>query len=635
MREKYQEYKRWKEAMTARRWFPFAEMALDLVLAVLTVFPLMWKLVRDVPFSYEVNDDAVIVQILNGSFTGTPDPHGIHVREPLTLLMTWLYEHVPDVTFLGVDFPDINWYVGTIVIIEVLALIAVLYRILEYFQCNRLLICLVFWLLCLILWSPCFAHMTFTTAAAFMSCMALLYFGFSEWDAIWRPWNAAITAAMCIAGWCLRASCLYMILPFLVAELIFKFHSHLFKSWRPWAFILIFAALGGWAWQVNERAYSSEGWQNFLEYNRQRAYLQDYGRFSEYSQDRAFYDSIGMSEQEVHAMIHYSYCMVDGYGPEVIGKVYEHQRAVSGEKYSDNVIRKVRMEPGAVRALLKHLDSYREKARAMVHEQGKVQSPLRRASTDVWPAALLFLALAVICFRKEHLPQFLLFLCEGAAFIVILVLEWEYLAMNGRFPLRVEEAMRLTTFCTGILMLGHFAFLTRESRLARVPWPAQLLVLVLALTIPAGGAAAWADQYMDELAQIQNERNAANTEKQEILEYCGRHEKNLYILNTGSFIKSSTPYDDFHQGNWMMSGSWSAYSPLYYEKLDDWKTKDLASDFLQRENVRVITRGKRDMAHIMGIDDSSRVTSQIVDQYRTRDGTLFCIYRVEQVSSAQ
>ena len=106
MREKYQEYKRWKEAMTARRWFPFAEMALDLVLAVLTVFPLMWKLVRDVPFSYEVNDDAVIVQILNGSFTGTPDPHGIHVREPLTLLMTWLYEHVPDVTFLGVDFPE-------------------------------------------------------------------------------------------------------------------------------------------------------------------------------------------------------------------------------------------------------------------------------------------------------------------------------------------------------------------------------------------------------------------------------------------------------------------------------------------------------------------------------------------------
>jgi len=46
---------------------------INMILAIGTVLPFMMKMCNKVAFTYEVNDDAAIVQILDGSYTGTPD----------------------------------------------------------------------------------------------------------------------------------------------------------------------------------------------------------------------------------------------------------------------------------------------------------------------------------------------------------------------------------------------------------------------------------------------------------------------------------------------------------------------------------------------------------------------------------
>ena len=78
-----------------------------------------------------------------------------------------------------------------------------------------------------------------------------------------------------------------------------------------------------------------------------------------------------------------------------------------------------------------------------------------------------------------------------------------------------------------------------------------------------------------------------------MLEYCGAHKDSWFILDTRSFTKMSRPEDDLHQGNWFMSGSWTAYSPLYTKKLAAAGTDSLGSEFLLRDNVFLITKGKK------------------------------------------
>ena len=65
---------------------------INMILAIGTVLPFMMKMCNKVAFTYEVNDDTAIVQILDGSYTGTPDGHAIFIKYPFVqvyFLKTW------------------------------------------------------------------------------------------------------------------------------------------------------------------------------------------------------------------------------------------------------------------------------------------------------------------------------------------------------------------------------------------------------------------------------------------------------------------------------------------------------------------------------------------------------------------
>jgi hypothetical protein len=79
-----------------------------------------------------------------------------------------------------------------------------------------------------------------------------------------------------------------------------------------------------------------------------------------------------------------------------------------------------------------------------------------------------------------------------------------------------------------------------------------------------------------------------------------------------------------------MSGSWAAYSPPYVQKLEAEDTKNLGMDFVQRDNVYIITQGKNGSANIrkmMGRSEEEPVYAVIEDRLTTADGTEFLIYK--------
>ena len=607
----YKKYKKKREDVVETWWYRLVNLCLNLLLSFLAIIPLMTRICQEVPFSYEVNDDATVAQILDGSYTGMPEAHAIFVRYPLSWIMQMMYRKNPTVTVGSWNISNVNWYVGVIVILEVVALIAVLFRLLNYFQYNRLLICFIFDLAFVIVWLPCFSDMTFSTAAAFFGCMSVLFFALAKEEEAWRPWNLALLGIFLVVSWCLRKQCLYMVLPFLALELILKYHIHFFKSVKPWVVFSFCGVLMAGVVFLNNQMYDSQDWKKYFMYNHERAYLQDYVGFPEYEEAKEFYQSAGISENGRNAMAKYTYCLVDDFKTDWVEQTY-------------NFVKKQELE----RSFAERMKSSEGKAQKYLWDKSGTNQILKGYSFYVWFVLVpLFPITVIFCWKKkiwEHIRNIILI--GGCGFF--LALEWIYLAMNGRFPQRVEEAIRLLMLCVGVMLVCKLLKQWEGRPFTHIPVLVQILLLVFlcrTAVIP---------QQIADVKGTQEYNLVYASEKSEVLAYCGENPDNYYIMDTQSFSKMSRPKDDLHQGNWFMSGSWAAYSPLYFEKLNVNGITSLGTDFLCRENVYLITKGKKNLSVILGLPDTKEVDAEIVDELMTDNNSFFEVYKIKGIKNA-
>ena len=216
--------------------------------------------------------------------------------------------------------------VTAIVLLEVFALTVVLFRILNYFRCNRILICFFYTLAFVYVWMPCFFHLTFSTVAAFLGCMSLLFTGFAKKEELWRPWNLLCLGILGISAYCMRKQCFYMVIPFLLIEIWYKYRMDFFRSVKPWFIFGVCGVLGAGILFLNTQMYGSMGWKNYFIYNHARAYMQDYTGMPDYEENEDFYQSIGVSENAQKVFKSYSYCLYDDFSTETIEKIYNYQK---------------------------------------------------------------------------------------------------------------------------------------------------------------------------------------------------------------------------------------------------------------------------------------------------------------------
>lgn len=605
----YTEYQQKKRQMREQKWYPWVNLCLNLVLAFVSVLFLMTKICRTIPFSYEVNDDATVAQILDGSYTGSPDAHGIFVRYPLSWIMQFLYQKNPSFSVGSWNLKGVNWYVGVIVVLEVFALIAVLFRLLNFFSCNRLMICVIYDIAFTILWLPCFSNLTFSTAAAFFGCMGILFFALESKEEAWRPWNLLIMSILMMTSWCLRKQCLYMVLPFLLLELLLKYALDFFKSVKPWVVFSFCSLFMAGVVFLNHQMYGAQEWKKYFLYNHERAYLQDYVGFPEYEEAEEFYYSLGITENGRDAMAKYTYCMVDAFDTDWVEQTYQYVK---------------KQEPQI--SLKEKLNDSKEQAQSYLWDENGTSRSLKEYSFYVWFVLVpLFFVTLVFCWKDKKWEYFRnIVLIAGSG--IFLSLEWRYLAMNGRFPQRVEEAIRLLMLCVGISLICKLLKLWEGRPYTHVPVVFQCMILFFLCesnVIPYQIAT---------VKGTQEYQLVYAAEKSEVLAYCGENQENYYVLDTLSFSKMSRPKDDLHQGNWFMSGSWAAYSPLYYEKLETNGISDLGSGFLCRDNVYVITKGKKNLSKMLGLSDSGEVDAEIVDELMTDNNSIFEIYKIKEIN---
>lgn len=654
----WDKYRQWQQDSGQTIWYKIYNSFLNLILSLAAVLPLLSVICRTVPFSYEVNDDAAIVQILDGSYTGTPDGHSIFVRYPLSWLIKTLYAVNPAIRLAGELRHDVNWYVAVIVTLEVFALAAVLFRILHYFTYNRILLCILFDIGFVMLWLPCFSNLTFSTAAAFMGCMGMLFFGFCRREEAWRPWNLLILGILLVSAWSLRRQCFLMVLPFLCLEFVFKYHIHFFRSVKPWFAVTFLVVVIGASSMWNHHMYGSREWQDYLQYNQDRAYLQDYAGFPQYEGNEAFYQAAGISENGRDAMAKYTYCLVDGFSTDWVEQTWRYVKAQ--EKEEPFARRMQNAVPKAGRYLLK-AESAEERLKEVpvylfsllfplavltaayllvkemlisvlpaIKKKVRIKKQEKKTLSDAVPENVEEIrsssddAVHRICLpdNLKGAVHYIWTLLSIILMGIVLWLEWIYLAMNGRFPQRVEETIRLLTLCVGVLAVSRLLSFWRRNRLTHIPVIVQ--IVVLALFVQSGFLTAQIEKVQGQ--QEYHLRYAS--EKSQILDYCGGHPESWFVLDTRSFTKTSRPSDDLHQNNWIMSGSWTAYSPLYTEKLAGMGTGSLGSEFLLRENVFLITKGKKNVSALLGLPEDREAEAVVADELMTDSNNFYVVYKI-------
>ncbi|MCD8019056.1 MAG: hypothetical protein LUF92_05550 [Clostridiales bacterium] len=606
-------------------------------MSCVAVIPLMLRVCQEIPFSYEVNDDAAIAQILDGSYTGSPDGHAIFIRYPLSFIMKFLYEKNPTVRIGGAEYSDLNWYIGVIVILEILALTAVLFRILNYFTYNRILLCILFDVGFMALWLPCFSKMTFSTAAAFMGCMGLLFFGLERKEEAWRPWNLLLLGIFLASSWCLRKPCFYMVLPFLLIELVLKYHIHFFRSVKPWVVFSFVGVLFAGLVFLNNQMYGSQGWQQYYIYNHERAYLQDYVGFPEYESNEDFYESLGINENASYAMANYTYCLVDAFETSWVEETYEYvkaQEAASENQISEEMTAETQTSGDGISenqsstgqsSLWKSIKKAVKKARKYLLKKNQTSTELKNASFYFCLLLIpVFLITVLFCWKKK-IAESIRNLLRIFSMLAVMAMEWVYLAMNGRFPQRVEETIRLLMFCVGLLLVCKLLWQWRDNPFTHIPVILQIIVLIVFLQAEPF------DATITEVVGTQEYNLQYGADKAQVLSYCGERQDSYYILDTTSFGKTSRPSDDMKQGNWILSGSWVAYSPLYEEKLEAIGTESLGSEFLLQDNVYIITKGKKNISKMLGLSGNQTVETEIVDEIMTDNNLIYEVYSVTEI----
>lgn len=173
--------------------------------------------------------------------------------------------------------------------------------------------------------------------------------------------------------------------------------------------------------------------------------------------------------------------------------------------------------------------------------------------------------------------------------------------------------------------LCHLLSFWKDTSFIRISVVIQCILLAVILHMGVNGS-----DRIQAIQGIQAGREAGSGQKAEIAAYCGKHKENYYILDTQSFGKPSGVKDDLHQGNWYMSGSWTAYSPLYEEKLAKDGISNLGTGFLLKKNVYIITKGKKNILNLLGQEDTEHLTYKAVDEIEASGNLFFAVYKVSR-----
>lgn len=554
----------------------------DLLLSILVPGLLLAIGLLTVRFSYEVNDDTAMISIMNGSFTGTPSGHAMFIMYPLSRFISLLYGLAPGLSWYQIVMFGIIW----------LASSSVLYRLLKRIPEHPVLACAIVAGSISVLWMVNIMRFTYSTCGAYVAAATMVCYGLQKKEEDLKPGYLVNILLLYVLSYFVRDYYCYVTTCFLAALWLVKYGKEMFSKTKGWLIPIAAVAVMGLSIVASELPYQEWDW--FWDYNTARSDLQDFIGFPNYWDNEEMISSLGYDNREYYAISHYDYCLLEEYDPNDLFALSEYAWDLQPE------VGLVRMFKNTIKQTLDYffVDNVKD-----LH--------MLQLASYILPILLLILSVwKSVREKKWHILGTLIILF-GIAGI------WFVIAWQGRYPSRIASSMRILTIGASLAGIAQLAVLKSETEpgsheAARETKPlSRLLSGALAGLFLLAGIWGLAD------ARNRLGAPAGEVEAAAYVTYAAEHPENIYLRDTRSASKHVTLLSEFPRTptNVIATGSWTAYSPLFYEKLEALGLEELNRDTLFLDNCYLIVAEKYNLCEVLGVQDSAVIDYEIVETF--------------------
>lgn len=494
-------------------------------------------------YFYDLNDDVLIKDIISGAYLGKPVSRNIQMLYPLSLLFSALYTITPKVAWYGLFLCLCQFGSLLIIIVKTLELLdndteslsGVIIKIMT--AVSELLVLSTLMLQHLI-------DVQYTITVAFMAAASIMWISTSDNKGTVKKFIVSNIFAIIIIllGFLLRSEMMLLMLPFIALSGAYKwsFEDKLLTKLNVYKYVsvfLIIIALMGAGLLINKAAYSSKGWDRFSDLFDARTQLYDYQVLPVYEENIEFYDSIGLSKEEVKLFENYNYGIDTSIDEDMMWKVakYASQNKANEESFLNRIKTKLRIYIYEI-----------------THGKNSV------GSDYPWNmvAGILYLLIAIMVLANKKLLGIvrLLVLFLGRSLI------WMYILLGDRSPERITHSLYFVEIVVllGLLVceLSH----SGKNKNLQIVLFSVIMLLEAVWILP---------QNVFNLNVDVNLREETNEPFLDLYKYMSDNDGNFYFLDVYSTVAYSEKMfiKDVNKSNSELLGGWFMKSPASNQKV--------------------------------------------------------------------
>lgn len=547
-------------------------------------------------FTYALNDDTALKDILSGTYTGVPEAHDIQMLYPLSFVISFLYRLIPGVPWFGV-----------FLCLAQFGAVCVIASAVPQYRGSAFVIALSF----LLLFSTELVFIQYTVTSGFLMAAAMVRFYTVSGDdtSFFRHHIPAILLVVC--AFMLRTEMALFLLPFFFLAVLFRWmkENSFFSRQNVIHYVgLPMILLGCMALSVaaDRVAYGSEEWQTFRQFFDDRTSVYDFYGIPDYEQNRAFYESIGIDETQYELLVNYNFDLDPAIDAQVMHEIAEYAASHQEESFGRRL----------------YLSVY-EYVYRFTHGQ--------ELCFDLLVVFGYFLLFQIAVRRRKPVllgKLFLLFSLRSAL--------WLFLLFRGRAPERITHPLYLMELLLLVLLwwcdmpetLSRQDSLDGRAAVRRYRFAQYTMGILMGLLLICCGAV-MIRKTVDEAGR----REQINTEWQEVKQYCRQHPHVFYYFDVYSTVAYSEKLfsdTDPSYRNFDLLGGWIAKSPLAEAKRSC-MGMDTADRALLSGQAHFITDGMRpesDVAHIVAYFKAKGI--DVEPEVMGRSGS-FTDYRINRL----
>lgn len=529
-------------------------ISISMIAAILVSTAVYALLVYLFDFYYDLNDDILIADILSGTYSGVFEAHNIQMLYPIAWLYTKLYKVNPAFPWMGASEIAIMWFCMVLVFERTHRLISenVKKKSLRIISIIGMYVCGILFLFGTNLWEM--VVLQYTVVCGVMAATAAYLVFTSE---IFEVADNIPAIVLVVLAYNMRSEMLLLMCPFLAAAGICKWISEGF-SWKVnkkyFLFLGIIIAGMATSFVINERAYSSDEWSEFVDLFDARTQVYDFTGIPDYESNKAFYDSEYATKEDYDRMVDYNYALSARMNAGFMEDVAEYALKQKNDERSlskalfENIKDMLCIRTPGQRNKMTVGDS------AFYEDNMKMHIPFNVIVIILYGAAIVGAILTKDIRWAYMLP----------VLFVMRTISWGYVLYNGRVNARIAHPMYFIEILIliAMLLMAWIESNYSTTRVMKVTTWMLVLGFILAATVSAVFIPSAVKNDIRKKSQVRDEYNIMG---RELYKYTSQNTRNYYFIDvysTVNFTQKVFEREVYKKANTQLAGGWAALSPI-------------------------------------------------------------------------